>query len=201
MTHIGEDAEAYALGLLDAAERERVDEHVAACGDCLRRLGEAEGAVASLVDATSPLHVQPKPWIYAAVAGLGLALAAAVVTALGLQNALSADGTLLAWMSTNHFAHVQFHTPAGRPIDVKVVYERRGGWYSIIANGSPNVRVTLIEPDGTRVKLEQHFARRGSASYLTIDHAPPVASIELDDPGGGVVATAEPAVTREPASP
>jgi anti-sigma factor RsiW len=194
--HLDDDAEAYALGLLDASERERVEAHITTCEPCLRRVGEAERTVMALVDATAPALARPRAWVPAALAGLGLALAAAIVTALGLQNALTSDGELIALMSTSHFAHVQFHTPAGAPVDVKVVYERHGGWYSVIARGAPNVRVTLIEPDGTHLKLDQRFVHRGGASYLTIDHPPAIAQLELDDPSGGVVATAEPLVTR-----
>ncbi len=47
--HVADDqVEAYALGALEDAERSAVDEHIAACDACLRRVGEAEETVASL---------------------------------------------------------------------------------------------------------------------------------------------------------
>src|SRR5690242_15465164 len=53
--HIGEAAELYAAGQLDAAEVVVVDAHVAECEACLRRLGEAEETVLALERALKPV--------------------------------------------------------------------------------------------------------------------------------------------------
>ncbi|MBC5810585.1 MAG: zf-HC2 domain-containing protein [Candidatus Eremiobacteraeota bacterium] len=46
--HVGENAELYALGLLDAAEHAALEAHVATCDSCLRWVGAAEEAAAAL---------------------------------------------------------------------------------------------------------------------------------------------------------
>ncbi len=196
MSHLQEEAELYALGMLDAAERERVDAHVASCDACVRRLGEAERGLAVLIDAAAVPRVRSRSWPLALAAALGVALAASIVTSLGLQRSLDADGTMLAWIATGHFAHSSFQTPAGAPLDAKAVYERHGHWYTIVARGAPLWHVTLVEPDGVRVPVTQSFTRRGDASVLLIPNPPPIATIELDDRSGAIVGTARPSLEK-----
>jgi hypothetical protein len=202
MIHIEEDAELYALGLLDPQERERIDDHVASCDTCAGRLGEAEGAVAALIDTSmSRAARRPRRWQSLAVnAGLGLGFAASLVAAIGFHRALDADGTVMAWFATSHFAHAQFQTPSGKALDVKAVYERHGHWYAIVANGTPSWHAIVIEPDGTRRVLPQTFANRGAASVLTIPDPPPTRAIELDDAAGNVVGTVHPLLVTKPTS-
>ena len=198
MNHIAEDAELYALGLLEPHERERVDDHVSNCADCMQRLGEAERAVAALVDAaTSPAVQRSRRWAsFALTGGLGLGLAASLIAAIGFHRALDADGTVLAWFATSHFAHVQFQTPTGKTLDAKVVYERHGHWYAIIAGGTPSWHAVVIAPDGTRRVLMQTFAPRGTASVLPIPDPPPMRTIELDDANGNIVGTVHPPLEK-----
>lgn len=200
MNHIEEDAELYALGLLDAHERERIDDHVLSCDVCVRRLGEAERAVAALIDtAMAPVARHPRRWqSFAVNAGLGLGFAASLIAAIGFHRALDADGTVMAWFATSHFAHAQFQTPSGKTLDVKAVYERHGHWYAIVANGTPSWHAIVIEPDGTRRVLPQTFANRGAASVLTIPDPPRAREIELDDAAGNVVGTVHPLLETKP---
>jgi anti-sigma-K factor RskA len=52
--HLGDRAELYALGMLDAAEADEVNAHAARCADCARLVGAAERAVTTLDVATMP---------------------------------------------------------------------------------------------------------------------------------------------------
>jgi hypothetical protein len=52
MNHIDQEAELYALGMLDDAERMRIDDHLAGCVPCTAHVGKAEAAVAGLIDWT-----------------------------------------------------------------------------------------------------------------------------------------------------
>src|SRR5580658_2844191 len=49
MDDLCNDAELYALGMLERAHGDRIDEHVRTCDACARSLGQAEGAVTALV--------------------------------------------------------------------------------------------------------------------------------------------------------
>ncbi|MBD5657744.1 MAG: hypothetical protein IAI50_21590, partial [Candidatus Eremiobacteraeota bacterium] len=57
--HLGERAELYALGTLDAAGADAVNAHAARCGDCARLVGAAERAVIALDLASVPQTAPP----------------------------------------------------------------------------------------------------------------------------------------------
>ena len=59
MNHITEEADLYALGLLEADERAEIDDHVSICDPCARRLARAEATVTTMVDATIALESAP----------------------------------------------------------------------------------------------------------------------------------------------
>ena len=75
--HLGDDAELYALGLLEPERRAEIDAHVAGCADCLRLLGEAEATAAALADTlpSLPPSAAAASRFAAAVSGLGSGLA------------------------------------------------------------------------------------------------------------------------------
>ena len=191
MNHLDDEAELYALGMLDPAERERVDDHIRTCDACLRRVGAAEETVAALA-APALVRARSRPWSAAVAVASALACAASLAVAVGLHRETDADGAAIARLVDSHFAHVQFVTPAGAPIAAKAIYERHGAWYIIVANGAPAWHVVLVEPDGTRAPVAGAFARRGQSSILTIDAPPRVRAIELDDEGGRLVASVRP---------
>ena len=58
--HVGENAELYALGLLEARERAAIDAHVAGCSTCMRRVGEAEETAAILAQSLPRYAVSPR---------------------------------------------------------------------------------------------------------------------------------------------
>ena len=167
MNHIDQEAELYALGMFDDDERARIDEHLATCAPCTVLVGEAE----------------------AAVAALGL-LGQNVV----MHGALGNDGALLATMVDSHFDHAQFQAPGGGEIPAKVVYERHGKWYEILADGTPAWHVVFVRPDGTRDAATAEFARRGAASAVYLAPSTPVRTIELEDATGHVIGIVNPAL-------
>jgi hypothetical protein len=195
VNHIDQEAELYALGMLDDDERARIDDHAATCAECAARLGRAEAAVAALADAANATpRRRSAPWA-AIAAAFALAAGGLVWQNVVLRGALAADGTVLATLVNSHFDHMQFQAPGGAPLGAKAIYERHGAWYEILADGTPDWRVTLIAPDGVRRPAAGAFERRGTASVLLIAPASPVRTIELDDPAGKVVAVVRPVLS------
>lgn len=198
MNHIDQEAELYALGMLEDDERARVDEHLAACDECLRRVGEAEGAVASLVEGTQRVTQPRTPrWPLAIAAAFAVSTAGVLGQNFLMRGQLAGDGAIMAQMVNSHFDHAQFASPQGEPIGAKAVYERHGKWYQILADGEPNWRVVLVQPDGTRDPSAAGFARRGTSSVMTVRPDTPVKTIELDDTAGHVVGVVHPVLAPD----
>lgn len=197
MSHIDHEAELYALGMLDEAERDRIDAHIATCDACVRKIGAAEAAVAGLADVSlrAPQHRLPR-WPLALAACFALAALGLAGGVFHLQGELDRDGTILATMVDSHFEHMQFTTPRGAPLGAKAIYERHGAWYEILADGTPPWHVVLVQPDGTRDLEAAGFARRGASSVMLVRPAAPVQSIELDDSGGHIVGSLRPVLAR-----
>lgn len=199
MNHIDQEAELYALGMLEDDERARVDEHLAECVACTVKVGEAEAAVAALIDSTQQRGRAPRrAWWPIAVA------AAFAVTTLGLlgqnvilRGALAGDGALFATMVDSHFDHAQFQAPGGVVLPAKAIYERHGKWYEILADGTPAWHVVFVRPDGTRDPAASDFARRGAASIVYLAPSTPVRAIDLEDASGHVVGSVHPIVRAE----
>jgi hypothetical protein len=193
--HLDDDAELYALGLLEAAERDRVDEHVRDCAACAERLGRAEGAVAALVERTQGAPRRRLPtWPTAVAAALALTTSALLGHDLGLQRALADDGRMLDAMVTSHFTHVPFSDPAGGAYPAKVVYDQHGRWMEIIADRPANWCVSIIGRDGSSRVLAQKPVARGRSSVVFIDAMPPVREVELEDAAGRELARARPVI-------
>jgi len=199
MNHIDQEAELYALGMLEDDERARVDEHLLTCEPCTVLVGQAEAAVAALVDTTQ----QPRTERRTAWWPIGIAAAFAIASAglLGqnviLHGALASDGAVLATMVNSHFDHTQFQGAGGVEIPAKAIYERHGKWYEILADGTPAWHVVFVRPDGTRDAAGAEFARRGSASIVYLAPSTPVKSIDLEDAAGHVVGSVHPVVQAE----
>ena len=198
MNHIDDDAEHYALGLLDDGERARIDAHLATCDACTRHVGEAEAVVAGLIDVTqaSPRPRMPR-WPYAVAAAFALAAGLLLGQNVFMRGALDGDGTVLATLVNSHFDHAQFQTASGAPVGAKAIYERHGKWFEILVDGTPAWRVIFVRADGSRDPALGGFARRGSASVLTASPAGRVRTIELEDADGHIVGTVRPALQTE----
>lgn len=168
-SHIGDDAELYAIGVLTSQERESVDAHVAGCLSCLRALGEAEETVLAL---ESEPVIASAPGVRRAMLRVWIAVAAAFVIGflptvpLWLAQHRSADlaatrSTATLAMIESHFTHAQFSPVAPNAPDAKVIYARDGSWLYIIVSGSHRFVVYddygrvlgTTEPSGTTSEL------------------------------------------------
>ena len=172
--HVGENAELYAVGALDEAERTAVDEHIAECAECLRRVGEAEETVLALECAPvsrfgharqrklAPLMRRSVPswWI-------PIAAAAALVVGLLIPHPLPQHDRAMLAMIGSHFSHAQF-SGSGPP--AKVLYARDRSWYYVIVAGRHRLDVYGVLPN--RIVLLGQTQPDGDTSTLfTPSHA------------------------------
>ena len=199
MNHIDQEAELYALGMLEDDERARVDEHLRECIPCTAKVGEAEAAVAALIDSTQARRQRPRTawWPLAVAAAFALTATGLLGQNVILRGALGTDGTLLATMVDSHFDHAQFQAPNGAGLPAKAVYERHGKWYEILADGTPAWHVVFVRPDGTRDPAAADFARRGAASIVYLAPTTPVRTIQLEDASGHVIGSVRPTLLGE----
>lgn len=170
--HIGESAELYAIGALDSAERAAVDDHIAHCPHCLRRVGEAEETVLALeranaIDRPRAGARAPIPFARRSVTWL-LPLAAAAAFVLGLlfpRPAPQHDVATLA-MIGSHFSHAQF-TGHGPP--AKVIYARDRSWYYVIVASRARYAVVGIH-HGSSTSLGTTQPSGATSALFTRSH-------------------------------
>lgn len=197
--HVDDDAALYALGMLEDADRARIDAHVRRCAACAARLGEAEAGVAALAEAEAASGARRAAPRFAAWGALAAAFVLAVTSAvLGAQNAalradVASDGAVLGTLVRSHFLHAQFVAPSGAPIAAKVIYERGGAWYEILALGAgPGWQVTAIGRDGAPLAVRAPFAARGETAVAFVRDAGPLRELRLSDPAGRLVGVVRP---------
>lgn len=202
--HIGELAELYALGTLDDSERARVDSHVRSCGECARRLGEAETSIAG----TMP-ELEPSPQldrrIRAAFAPrtpalrLGPLIAAAFVLGL-LPGAIfgvlhrtaspfeSDRDSAIAAMVNSHFLHAQFTPLAPDAPKAKVLYGRGKPWRFFVAQTNHAYAVRALDAGGASDLGTLHVSgdaaelfvpNSGAHTFVLLDGSRPVARVHL----------------------
>ena len=155
--HVGEDAELYALGELDETQRQRVERHVRSCGECARRVGDAESAVLRLVeDQAAALPNAPLPafrarraytpqWIAAVAAAFALGLLPWLLTAHRSAAPQETGQLAMTAMLNGHFLHAPFAGgPAGAP-NAKAIYARDGAWvYVLVAPATGALDVVAV---------------------------------------------------------
>jgi hypothetical protein len=220
MNHITEEAELYALGLLEEPERRAIDEHVAICEACTRRIARAEAAVLTLVDATVRVDAAPQslgprviraqslpsvapvrrfgPLAVAAAALLAVALGTLAQQHVALVSTLDSDNETLGALVHSHFEHAQFVAPGGAPIEAKVLYERHGAWYEIVAApGSTRWSVAVTRRGVPDLILANRFVARGDAVFMRFLNPGVVSQLELRDASGHVLGIVKPQVARE----
>jgi hypothetical protein len=179
--HVGENAELYAVGALDEAERAAVDAHIAGCAECLRRVGEAEETVLALergADSASQRSHRPalSPIVARLVPIWWVPLAAAAALIIGMlvpRSAPQSDRAMLA-MIGSHFSHAQF---AGSGPPAKVLYARDRSWYYVIVSGAHHYRV-FGRRDGKQSFLGV-TAPRGKTNELFVNRPARYDVIEL----------------------
>jgi Putative zinc-finger len=187
--HIGEAAELYAAGQLDAAEIAAVEAHAAVCEACLRRLGEAEETVLGLERVNKPLappvatnvrfaRRRISPW------WLAPAMAAALLVGILWPRAQTQHNVAMLAMVNGHFSHAQF---AGTGPKAKVLYARDRSWYYVIVAGTGRYDVYGVAGND-RVSLGSTNAV-GSTSELFVKMRERFDHLELRD-GSGATETA-----------
>lgn len=199
-THVGENAELYALGQLSEAERAHLESHVRECGECASRVGEAESTVLRLIETESagnaiPLH-RPGSWhtprtrAYAPWIGALAAIAAAFILGLLVPKGVSPPQPAVETaMLEGHFLHAAFVPDiAGAPA-AKVIYARDGAWYYVlVAAASRPLHVVLVS--GTARHDVASIAPGSSTRSAFIRENGRFDAVEIDD-DGAAVATAK----------
>lgn len=203
MEHLGERAELYALGVLDADEAERANAHAARCVGCAAALGAAERAMTALDDAFVPLVAAPddlgkrirasaggsrrRPALRGAVlrfgalaAGFALLVAGTAGTRefLHLRTLATQDDAILATVATSHFKHATFAKSDPAAPAAKVLWGLGRGWIYVIVNAADcNCRVIVTTSDGERDLGAPVPRGRTSATFAR--DLPPVRRVEL----------------------
>jgi len=161
--HLGEDAELFALGVLDDDERARVEAHAAACAECSQRLGQAEAVVAELASSypvaekVTPLPVRRRErgWM-ATAAALAVAIGVTIASLLQtqhLQARISADDAVLATIATSHFNHTAFAKIVRDAPTAKLLNGRHGEWLYVIVDAPASDVHVVADRSGTTIDL------------------------------------------------
>jgi anti-sigma factor RsiW len=213
--HIGDSAALYALGALEPAEHARIDAHVAGCDACLRELGRAEEAVATLDDASLP-RIEPPAELgrrlsasaapqasrlvprQAHVARWSMAAAACLIFITGLYGvalfrqsadlraAVKGDDLAFATIATSHFKHESFVAREPGAPAAKVLYAPDGAWfYVVVDSGACACRVVAHSAAGER-DLGAPQSRVTTSTLLIRDFPRPL-SLDLVREGGSPI--------------
>ena len=209
--HIGDDAELYALGVLGDAERIALDAHLAQCGECRRRVGEAEETLLEMdrhvalqdppADLAERLRAGRRPravssgfsWYALAAAFLiGLLPSTWFVTStMQTKRSESLHSAALLAMVRSHFAHAQFTAAPGGP-DAKVIFARNGSWLYIIVAEKKAYHVVLEPVLRSHEIVDDVGTTRlyGDGSELFVASPPRATAVELVNDAGATVARA-----------
>ncbi len=206
--HIDDDAELYALGALEASERETVDAHLATCDACTQRVADAERTVGALGSFAWGSTVAPSPrsdarasvrWsVVAAVlaACFALALGFGLRERSSLATIETSDAAIVATLATSHFAHTPFvANVAGAPV-AKVLYARDGSWLYVVVDAGGAWKLFGIA-HGKPIDFGP-LASRGGSSILYVAPRVRTESLTLVTPDGTVVAHVRPAYSGSP---
>lgn len=171
--HLEDEAELYALGMLDSDERARVEDHLASCDACARRVARAETVIASL--ATLP----PIPTAVAksrrsnGIYGAAIAIAAALFAgfAFGRTSAPQLyDDPVRATLVRSHFRHVALRAITKPGLDAKVLYGNDGAWVWVVIAQS-DCRCTVIGFRGSAAVALGEPNPQGTTSELYVPNA------------------------------
>ncbi len=193
--HVGDDAELYALGMVEQDEREAIDAHLKSCAQCSKRVGRAERIVVGL-DAIA-LEEWPNVYRAAPLRARWLTAAAAFALALGLGAALagerayvasivSSDGFVVKTLANAHFLHAAFIPDVPNAPSAKVLYARDGAWLYVIVDAARSDWRVAGNASGTELDLGL-LQTRGTTSVLLARPARPVEKLRLIDARGVVI--------------
>jgi len=195
-SHVGENAELYALGLLDATEQSELMQHIRACTECERRVGEAEETVLALERGKREVPVARDERIrfepvraarFPAWAAIAAAFAIGLLPSLwfGTHRTAPHDVAAIA-MIESHFNHAQF-TGANAP-PAKVIYARDRSWLYVLVTGSH--RYDLYAVRGSSARLLGTIQPQPASSEIFVTQPGALEALELRD-GSAVVESAK----------
>lgn len=213
--HFDEDLELYALGGLDRAQAQAVEEHAAGCAECSRRLGEAEQTVASLDALTVPLFEPPaelgsriansarnvvplRPRRWPDFARWGTLAACFAVAAVGITGThevlqdratIAGDDRAFSAIAASHFAHTTLTKIAPDAPTAKVLWGKNPQWLYVIVD-SPTCTCDVVAQTAAGERDLGAPESRGATATLFVDSLPGVTSVELRN-GARVIATAK----------
>ncbi len=203
--HVGVDAELYALGVLSEGERERVDAHLATCGECSRAVGKADLVALARADVewhesatletrgTSPSRAGDARFsTFAKLTTAASLILFATSLQLGIRNhelvrSAHADDVALATLATSHFLQASFVPKTAGIASAKAIYARDGAWTYVIVDGDADGWHVYAKIAGERVDLATLHAR-GEISTGFAEPSRRFDSLELQNATGDTVA-------------
>ncbi|MGH7708511.1 MAG: anti-sigma factor family protein [Vulcanimicrobiaceae bacterium] len=200
--HLDESAELYALGALEPHEAALVEQHLAVCADCARRVGRAETAVANMEAAFVPqaappadlarrlaapplanvARARPRPgWMAAAIAAVFVAVLG--LAALGrqfgtLQATIARNDLVFATMANAHFRHASFIGRGAPELVAKAIYAPDGAWvYVIVDQADCACHVVARTAAGARDLGRLHSEGRTATLFVQAAAKPPMLAL------------------------
>lgn len=203
--HLGDEAELFALGALEDAERSAAARHVALCAACRERVAAAELVMASLAAAVPaaeppasigrrlrasarggrPRNAGP----FALAATVALAFVGLGSQTLLLSNREAAEDRALATIVSSHFNHVSAVTRGDSGVSAKVLYARDGAWIFVIARTHESGTLHAFARTPTADVDLGALATSGETASLLVRPAKPIGTVVIKR-GDTEVATA-----------
>ena len=171
--HLDDEAELYALGMLDADERARVEDHLATCDVCARRVARAEAVIAGLAVLPPSPPALAKARRSNGIYGAAIAIAAALFAgfAFGRTSAPQFyDDAVRTRLVHSHFRHVALRAKTLPGLDAKVLYGSDGAWVWVVI-AQADCRCTVVGYRGTAVVALGEPSPQGITAELYVPNA------------------------------
>ena len=201
--NVGENAAMYAMGALDAREREAYDRHADVCDACALALADASQTIdamerrAGIVPAPRTLlagqrRARLRPF------AAGFIAAAAAIAAIflfarffALSGAVHGNDLALAALVHSHFDHSPFVAQRPGAPPAKVMYARDGSWvFVVVDRPSVPLEVDGIVANGAALSIAR-LPRSDVAVSAFSRPAQRFVRVELREANGAVVSRAE----------
>jgi hypothetical protein len=179
--HLEDEAELYALGMLDADERARVEEHLATCDVCAWRVARAEAVIAGLAVLPPSPPALAKARRSNGIYGAAIAVAAALFAgfAFGRTSAPQFyDDAVRTSLVHSHFRHVALRAKTLPGLDAKVLYGSDGAWVWVVI-AQTDCRCTVVGYRGTTAVALGDPSPQGITAELYVPNAQRLTRIVL----------------------